>query len=787
MGKRLIIAEKPSVAKDIAGALHVPYGGKGYFESPDWVVSSALGHLFEIVLPAELAACRDKWRLQDLPLLPSHFDLVPLSHAKQQLNLLLSLIKRSDITGVVNACDAGREGELIFHYIVRYANSNKPVERLWLQSMTHTAILESFKALRRGSEMQPLVDAAVSRSESDWLVGINGSRVLTLTDAKNSLTPVGRVQTPTLAMVVARDLEILHFVPKDYWLVKATFGVKSGSYEGNWFDPAFKGEGRPEQIWDVTKAEAIKARCNGKTGIPKDQTKQVSKNCPALYDLTTLQREANKKLGYSAANTLKLAQELYETHKVLTYPRTDCRVLPDDYVPVASKTMDMLATSFAPVQGYAKKVVDSSWIKQDKRIFNSAKVTDHFAIIPTVKPPENLPPAELALYKMVAQRFVAVFFPAAEYLDTERITKVDIDHFKSRGRVVVNPGWTVVYGADAMDDDKEPEPSLVPILPNEIANILKLLVVAEKTKPPLHYTEATLLSAMEGAGKVIDDDELKDAMAERGLGTPATRAAIIEGLLSNSAAYLERKKKELWATQKGMNLIARLKSIALESLCSPQLTGEWEFKLKQMEAGKTARLGFMQEITVSVALMVSKVKATAPVAAPVKDMHCPKCKKELVAPGPDALMCPERHIMFRRIVAKRQLTDAEIKTLLETGTVGPLQGFTSKEGKAFAAKLKFDEKGQLAFDFGPSETPTETIQHLGWQLGICESVFIAQKGKHKLYIRRHLCQREISLDEAKLLLSEGKVGPFNNFVSKAGKTFSACLALKNGKVEFDFD
>ena len=586
MGKRLIIAEKPSVARDIAQVLSVSRGQSGCFESGQWLVSSALGHLFELTFPPELAACKDKWNLKDLPLLPAKFALSPLSHSRQQLNLLLGLLKRADVTGVVNACDAGREGELIFHYIVRYAGCTKPVERLWLQSMTPASIQDSFKRLRPGSAMQSLTDAALSRAESDWLVGINASRVLTLTDLGNRLTPVGRVQTPTLAMVVSRELEIQQFVPKDYCRVKATFQAKAGAYVGTWFDPGFKGEGKPDRIWEQPKAEQIRFRCLGKTGTVTDQSKNVSRSCPALFDLTSLQREANKKFGYSAAKTLKLAQELYETYKVLTYPRTDARVLPDDYVPVAIKTMEMLAGHCPPIQGYAKRVLDNGWITPDKRIFNSAKVTDHFAIIPTGKEPGSLPPDEAALFKMVAQRFVALFYPAAEYLDTERITKIEADHFKSRGRVVLKPGWTVVYGADAQeDDDKDKDDQTLPAVgAGEHPPAVEILVVAEKTKPPLRYTEAALLSAMEGAGKIINEDELREAMSERGLGTPATRAAIIESLLGSD--YLERKKKDLHATPKGIALITRLKGLTLDSLCSPQLTGEWDVQAAPDGAGE---------------------------------------------------------------------------------------------------------------------------------------------------------------------------------------------------------
>jgi DNA topoisomerase-3 len=786
MQKRLIIAEKPSVARDIAQALSIPRGALNCFESEAWVVASALGHLFELTLPQELAACRDKWILNDLPLLPGHFDLAPLARSLHQLNFLLSLLRRGDVAGVVNACDAGREGELIFHCIVRYAKCQKPVERLWLQSMTLAAIRDSFNRLRPGAEMRSLADAAVSRAESDWLVGINGSRVLTLTDPGNRLTPVGRVQTPTLAMVVARDLEIKNFLPKDYWLVKASFQARAGTYVGVWFDPGAREKERPEWIWEHAKAEQIRARCLGKPGLVAGQSKQVTRSCPALFDLTSLQREANQKLGYSAAKTLRLAQELYETHKALTYPRTDARVLPDDYVPVAAQTMDMLANHYPPVRSFARKVLDSNWIKPDKRIFNSAKVTDHFAIIPTGKEPASLPAEEAALYRLVALRFVAVFYPAAEYLDTERITKIDADHFKSRGRVVINPGWTVVYGAEDQDEkDKEDKQALPAVDAGERPPAVQVAVAPETTKPPPRYNEATLLTAMETAGRAISEEELRDAMSERGLGTPATRAAIIEGLLGSE--YLERKKKELWATDKGIALIARLKGLSLDSLCSPQLTGEWEHKLRLMEQGKVQRGGFMRDIMGSVVMMVGNVKNAAPKATPVAGFLCPKCRKTLLTPGGNIYMCPDRHVLFNRQVARRLLSDDEIKTLLQQGSVGPFNNFISKAGKPFPARLVFNEKGGIAFDYGRKEAPSETVEHGEWKIGISSSDFIAEKASQKVYVHRKMCQREIPLDEAKALLGTGRIGPLDGFISKAGKPFRAFLVLKDGKVEFEFE
>jgi DNA topoisomerase-3 len=352
--------------------------------------------------------------------------------------------------------------------------------------------------------------------------------------------------------------------------------------------------------------------------------------------------------------------------------------------------------------------------------------------------------------------------------------------------VVLKPGWTVVYGADAQeDDDKDKDDQTLPAVgAGEHPPAVEILVVAEKTKPPPRYTEAALLSAMEGAGKIINEDELREAMSERGLGTPATRAAIIESLLGSD--YLERKKKDLHATPKGIALITRLKGLTLDSLCSPQLTGEWEYKLRLMEQGKVQRSGFMHDIQGSVVMMVGKVKNAAPKTEPVAGFQCPTCKKTLVTPGGDGLMCPEKHVVFRKTVARRTLTDGEIKTLLLNGAVGPLSNFTSKKGKPFSARLRFNEKGNIAFDFGEAEKPSQVVEHEGWKIGITSTLYVGEKVKQKIYVRRSTCQRQMSLEEVKNLLSSGSTGLLDGFISKAGKTFQAALVLKQGKVEFEF-
>src|SRR5712692_7926548 len=428
MGKKLIIAEKPSVAADIARALG-GFARKGdYYESELYVLSSAVGHLLELAVPDEYDVKRGKWSFKHLPVIPPRFELAPLEKSEQRLNVLLRLIKRKDVAALVNACDAGREGELIFRYIVQHAHSKKPIERLWLQSMTPQSIREGFAKLRPDKELLPLADAAKSRSEADWLVGINGTRAMTAFNSKEGgfyLTTVGRVQTPTLAILVEREDKIRAFQPRDYWEVHARFHAKAGEYAGRWFDPDFKKDNDPERkaerLWKAAQAEAIAAACSGKPGIASEETKPSTQAAPLLYDLTSLQREANGRFGFSAKGTLALAQALYERHKALTYPRTDSRALPEDYLGTVKKTLDTFAAQKA--SGYARhaaQILRKGWVKPNRRVFDNKKIYDHFAIIPTMQLPRHLSEAEKKLYDLVVKRFLAVFFPATEYLVTTR-------------------------------------------------------------------------------------------------------------------------------------------------------------------------------------------------------------------------------------------------------------------------------------------------------------------------------------------------------------------------------
>ncbi|MEO8305128.1 MAG: DNA topoisomerase, partial [Betaproteobacteria bacterium] len=533
MSKSLIIAEKPSVAADIARALGGFTRHDDHFENDEYVISSAVGHLLEIGMPEEEEVKRGKWTFAHLPAIPTKFALKPIEKNENRLKTLLRLIKRKDIADLINACDAGREGELIFRYVAQFAKATKPIRRLWLQSMTTAAIRDGFANLRTDSQMLPLADAAVCRSEADWLVGINGTRAMTAFNSKSGgfqLTTVGRVQTPTLAIMVEREAKIRAFRPRGYWEVHGTFGVAAGEYPGRWFDETWKKsdddpDARAERLWDEDHAQAIVAKCAGQPGEVTEEAKPTTQGAPMLYDLTTLQREANGRFGLSARTTLSLAQSLYEKHKALTYPRTDSRALPEDYIGTVMKTMEALTDTNA-YAAFARKVMKEKWVRPNKRIFDNAKVSDHFAIIPTLVQPKHLNELEAKLYDFVVKRFIAAFYPPAEFLVTTRITRVVGEPFKSEGKVLVAPGWLAVYGKEAQIDDAASaakpgeKGTLVAVQTGERVATVKVEAAANTTRPPARFTEATLLSAMEGAGKLIDDEELREAMREKGLGTP---------------------------------------------------------------------------------------------------------------------------------------------------------------------------------------------------------------------------------------------------------------------------
>ena len=648
MPKALVIAEKPSVAADLARALGKVPKKNDLFENDEFVITSAIGHLVELCLPGEMDKKRGKWSFTNLPIIPDHFELKPIEKTQARFNLIKRLLKRSDVDEIINACDAGREGELIFHYLLKLAGSKKPTRRLWLQSMTAEAIRDGFAALRAGAEMTPLADAAVCRSESDWLVGINGTRAMTAFNSKGGgfqLTPVGRVQTPTLAILAEREVNIRDFKSRTYFEVFADFDVLTGagarsphqtgagspsphqakSYRGRWFDEYFKKNGgedaRPERIWEKQQAEAIAAKCAGKRGVIEEEKKPSTQVSPLLYDLTTLQREANSRFSLSARRTLQIAQALYERHKVLTYPRTDSRYLPEDYLGNAKAALTKFENS--ELGAHARKALAQGWVRPNKRIFNDAKVTDHHAIIPTGVSTKNLDEVEMKIFDMVARRFIAVFYPAAQFEITTRITRVEGEAFKSEGKIIIDPGWLAVYGKQAAGADEQ---TLCPVAKGESAETRSIEITENQTKPPARFSEGTLLSAMEGAGKLVEDEELREAMSQRGLGTPATRAQIIEGLLLDG--YLNRQGRDLIVTQ-GTFADQPPPRNRHPGADIAGDDGEWEFKLKQMERGTMPRPEFMRGIRRFAEDIVAKAKNFSGDSVEGQftdlDATCPKC------------------------------------------------------------------------------------------------------------------------------------------------------------------
>jgi len=831
MGKTLIIAEKPSVMTDLAKVLTKVFGkfdkeGQGrdtWFENDKAVITSAVGHLVELRMPTGPNGKKLPWNFDVLPAIPDTFELDPIEQSATRLRQVVKLAKRKDVDLIVNACDAGREGELIFRYIMDIGGIAKPVKRLWMQSMTPQAILDAWERLRSDDEMQALADAARCRSESDWLVGLNATRALTCFRSRHggfNITSAGRVQTPTLAILAKREAEIAAFTPEGYHEVHGTFTVAAGDYLGKWIDESWsKDPARPhsraERIWDRTLAQDIKARCDGQPASIEETKKPATQIAPQLYDLTTLQREA----PFSAKGTLSLAQALYEKHKMITYPRTDSRYLPEDYIATVRETLAEIASSDLPVASFARKVLDEkdgAKLTKSRRVFDSSKVSDHFAIIPTGRV-VKLTDAEEKLYDMIVRRFVAVFFPAAEFEQTIRLTRIKspqaLDTFKTEGRVLVNPGWLAVLGrkpgvASGKDD-------LTAVNPGESASTREIEIIDEQTKPPARYTESTLLSAMEGAGKLVDDEALAEAMSERGLGTPATRAAIIEALIRQK--YIARDgdggRSPLHVTPTGMKLIELVTEMDIAGLASPQLTGDWEYKLRQMEQGHLDRDTFMAEIKRYTTEIVHKAKGLATEikgrSFPDLDCACPACGASGLRQTDATYECREPGCKFqaKKHIAGRTLTADEAKALFTQRFIGPLQGFKSKFNQPFEAGLELTDKFKVNFVFEESEKETAddlTDDQLigtfpltdGRQVKVYETAkawFIpdlkSKKDPDGIRIGRSILQQEIPRDEFIRMLAEGKTAVIRGFVSNRTKrAFDAFLTFDpaTGKVGFEF-
>lgn len=841
MSRFLIIAEKPSVATDLARVLgKMPQLGKfekkkDYFENEHGYISSAIGHLVELKMPLTAEGKKLPWGMKHLPVLPDRFELQPIEKSETRFKLLLRLLKKKDVDTVVNACDAGREGELIFRYLLQLANLKKPlrVQRMWMQSMTDNAIRDAWDNMRTDKEMVPLAEAAMCRSESDWLIGLNGTRALTAFNSRNggfNVTTAGRVQTPTLVILTEREKLIRQFVPRTYYELQGHFDVAAGAYPGRWFREDFEKDEtddqlKAERIWSREEAEAIRDRCLGQTGTVSETRKPSKQAPPLLFDLTSLQREAGNKHGYSARRTLQLAQALYDRYKLLTYPRTDSKYLPEDYLEIVQSTFATFAAA-KPNAAFSEDYIrHSRWIVENqrvtpsKRVFNTDKVSDHFAIIPTDKTPAaKLDEDARKIYNLVIQRFMAIFFPHAEFEVTRRKTVIGEDVFRTDGRVLVVPGYLAVYGrttGGAGDKD-----DLVSVEEGESAHTTDVEIKVEETRPPARYNDSTLLSAMETAGKRVDDDELREAMSERGLGTPATRASIIENLIRQKYLFRDdRNKRDLVVSNKGIALVDLLDDIGITTIASPELTGEWEHKLKEMEHGRLGRDQFMNEIRELTSRIVDQTRTYTEkiVNRPFPDLlaPCPECQNQVHRQTDGLFECRNEECPFRlkKHIASHTLTEDEARELMSEKRVGPIETFKNRFGQPFTASLvlaKEKRSWKVNFEFEGDEEREDELKNLGDDQVICEApkldgspemvkvyetdrAWLApemakQADERGVRISKTILQKEIPVEQAIKLFVEGKTELMPGFLSKKGRRFAAHLTLdrESGKLGFEF-
>jgi DNA topoisomerase III len=736
MAKTLVIAEKPSVGQDLARVLPGPFEkhtGPGektarWLEGPDHVITWAVGHLVQLAEPDEYDEKFKKWRMADLPIVPRHFKLVVRDErSEKQMKVVRDQLRRDDVAGVVNACDAGREGELIFTYIYEYVKADKPVQRLWLNSMTNQAMREAFGQLRDDADLGALRDAAKSRSEADWIVGMNATRAATirLRSSFDGAVSLGRVQTPTLAIIARREEEIRAFKPEKYWLVDAAFEADGARrYEGRFH------AGAQPRLKSAAEADAIVEAVRGVSGeITKlDKTKRKERP-PLLYDLTSLQREANTRFGFSARRTLGAAQRCYEEHKALTYPRTSSRYLTSDMVPEFKEIAGKVGRRSEYREGAS--YVQSLDLLPLGRVVDDARVGDHHAIIPTNSEHvlEKMNADDRRVYDLVARRFLAVFHPDAEFENTRVETTVASHVFRTRGKVLLVPGWRGVYGElpegeGAGDDDEGRDQQLPRLERGEAVDTRKAEALEKETKPPRRYSDASLLGAMETAGKLVDDEEMREAMKESGIGTPATRAAIIERLID--VGYVEREARALVATEKGIN-VARL--LDGHPLTSPALTGDWEHRLAAIEEGDEKREKFMEDIAKFAGETVGVLDTTLKdVRIPRANLGpCPVCGNDIVE-NRKGYSCWSREdpgcgFVIWKSKAGKQLPGAVARELIAHGfTARPVTGFKGRSGRSFRAKLALEqseEEGRWRVEFDepwakegakPPETAEEPVQ-----------------------------------------------------------------------------
>jgi DNA topoisomerase III len=701
MSRTLVIAEKPSVGRDLARVLPGPFAKQeGWLEGPEHTITWAVGHLVQLAEPDEYDDKFKKWRMADLPIVPDKFKLVVRDErSKKQMNVVKRQLGRDDVDVVVNACDAGREGELIFAYLYEKAGAKKPVQRLWLSSMTKTAIEEAFGRLRDGSEMRSLEDAARSRSEADWIVGMNATRAATirLRSSFDGAVSLGRVQTPTLAILARREEEIRAFKPEPYWVVDASFAATGERlYEGRFH------AGAKPRVASAEEALSIVEACQGASGtIAKIDKSERKERAPLLYDLTSLQRDANSRFGFSARRTLGAAQRLYEEHKALTYPRTSSRYLPSDMIPEIKPIAALVGERREYAEG-ARYVTGLDMLPLG-RVVNNEKVTDHHAIIPTraTHPVDKMDDDDRRIYDLVVRRFLAVFHPEAVFENTRVETEVAGHVFRTRGKVMLVPGWRGVYGemADAdrsgsgSEEDEGREQELPRLEQGEDVAVRSVASEEKETKPPRRYSEGSLLAAMETAGKLVEEEELREAMKDSGIGTPATRAAIIERLLA--VGYVERDARALVVTEKGLNVVRLLDG---HPLTSPSLTGDWEHRLARIETGDDSRKAFMGDIVRFAESTVGELDTRLKdVRIPRANLGpCPVCGHDIVE-NRKGYSCWSREdpgcgFVIWKAKAGKTLGAPIVRELIKTGrTEKPVTGFKGRSGRSFRARLALEQ------------------------------------------------------------------------------------------------
>jgi len=840
-----VITEKPSVARDIASALGGFEEHDGFFESDDFVVTFAVGHLFELLPPEEVDERFKRWTLDNLPIIPDRFAYKAKSGQSERIRTIKKLLRRKDVDRVVNACDAGREGELIFREIVNQLDEGKPIQRLWLQSMTDSAIRQGFERLRPGEDYEDLASAAECRAFSDWLIGMNATRALTKrlkTRKERAAWSAGRVQTPTLAMLVQKEFEVLAHVPRPFWTVKGVFEHEGSRYEAAWFDPEFRAaegerEARDDRLFDEARADAVVAAVRGQQGAARETRKPSRESPPPLFDLTSLQRECNRRFGWSARRALGAAQRCYEGHKVLTYPRTDSRCLPSDYRETVHEVLRTLAGAgdragegFADYATSARRLLETK-LENEGRVFDDRGVSDHFAIVPT----GNLPAAPLTgddrrVFDLVMRRFLGAFHPPALWERVERISEVAGERFRTRARFLREPGWRAVLPPATDGDDEADLPPLQPGRDEASGVGIRNREVekeSDETKPPPRITEARLLSLMENAGQQVDDEDLAAVLHDKGLGTPATRAEIIENLIQKG--YVTRAGKALRPTVKGIRLIDTLHRIDEERLASPELTGELEQHLLEVERGSRNADAFMAEIKDYAREIVDRAKGFE-----YEDLYadvgplgkCPACGRPVIEmawfyrcePQPGVAREDDCPMRFWKDVSGRYLDRDTVKALLRDGKTGELDGFAARDGRTYRGRIELDRddwqlrvrslgwnegealSDQPEYEVDPTplgRCPFEEDCHVveSPRQFVCERKLKEEElGKDEerprscgFVLPRTVCKREIVRDEAVRYLEQGKTDLLTDFTSRFGRPFQATLVLKkNGRHGFEF-